>query len=400
VLNLSAIDHAETNTAARTKWWILALTSLASIATYMNWLNFTPLALPIMSEFNLNYTEFGFLVTSAMILPIIAQFGSGILADKFGGERVMALFLILIFIPAFLTGFSADYGQLLVLRIFIGLAASVFVVGSRIISIHFEKERMGFAQGIFGGSTIAGLALSAFIMPHVSETLGVRLSFMASALLMFPFLIIFVFLALRGRKNNTRAKTKLSFSVLKSPITWYISWLNFGFFGMYTGATSWLPSYFSQEFTLGIVLAGGFSAVGLAIGAFMRPMGGYTGDKIKSIYLLPSATILAAFFYLLIGLKINVWVSFASFILLSAIIMFGAGALFRLPPLLFPAEVGTVVGFASTFGLLLGGFILPPIEGFTIDATSSYSVVFFMLAALSLINTIAAIKIGKVMKKR
>lgn len=395
---MRVVGVAGPNKASKAKWGILALTSLAAIATYMNWLNFTPLAQPIMAEFNLTHAEFGFLVTSAMFLPIIAQFGSGILADRYGGERVMALFLILMFVPAFFTGFSANYSQLLVLRLFIGVAAATFVVGSRIIAKYFEKERMGLAQGIFGGSTIAGLALSAYIMPHASEVLGLRNSFIVSSLLILPFLIIFVVMAVRTRKDNTHAKTKISFSVLKSPTTWYIGWLNFGFFGMYTGATSWLPSYFSEEFTLGIVLAGGFSAVGLALGAFVRPIGGFAGDRYKSRYLLAASTLLISFFYLMIGLRINVMISFASFILVSIFVMFGAGALFRLPPILFPAEVGTVVGFASTLGLLLGGFILPPIEGFTIDISGSYSIVFYILAVISLVNTFAAYKIGKVLK--
>jgi len=73
--------------------------------------------------------------------------------------------------------------------------------------------------------------------------------------------------------------------------------------------------------------------------------------------------------------------------------MFGAGALFRLPPILFPKEVGTVVGFASTLGLLFGGFILPPISGLLIDTAHSYASVFYLLAIISLVNTIAAIKI-------
>jgi nitrate/nitrite transporter NarK len=383
------------NKASKKKWGILALTCLASMTAYMNWLNFTPLALPIISGFSLTYSDFGFLVTSATFLPIIAQFGSGLLADKYGGERTMALFLVLTFIPAFFTGFSQNYGQLLVSRLFIGAAAATFVIGSRIVSKYFEKERMGLAQGLLGGSTIAGLALSAFIMPSASQALGLRLSFIFSSLFVLPFLIIFVILAIRVGKSHASSQAKLSFSVLKSPTTWYICWLNFGFFGMYTGAISWLPSYFSEEFTLGIVLAGGFSAVGLAIGAFVRPIGGFAGDKFKSRMLLVASTLLVSLFYMLIGLRINVLISFASFILVSVFVMFGAGALFRLPPILFPSEVGTVVGFASTIGLLLGGFILPPIEGFSIDISNSYSIIFYILAIISLINTIAAYKIGK-----
>jgi nitrate/nitrite transporter NarK len=387
--------------SSKIKWVILALTCLATMIAYMNWLNFTPLAQPIISKFNLTNSEFGFLVTSAALLPIIAQFGSGLMADKYGGERTMAIFLALTFIPAFLTGFSQNYSQLLVSRLFIGAAASTFVVGSRIVSMYFEKERMGLAQGLLGGSTVAGLALSAFIMPSASQVLGLRLSFVLSSLFILPLLIIFVILAIRVGKSHVPSKTKLSFSVLKSPATWYICWLNFAFFGMYSSAISWLPSYFSKEFALSLVLAGSFSAVGLAIGAFVRPFGGFAGDKFRSRLLLMASTLSASLFYLLIGLRINVLISFASFILVSAFVMFGAGALFRLPPILFPAEVGTVVGFASTIGLLLGTFILPPIEGFSIDVSNSYSIIFFMLAILSLINTIAAYKIGnhKIMQK-
>jgi NNP family nitrate/nitrite transporter-like MFS transporter len=165
---------------------------------------------------------------------------------------------------------------------------------------------------------------------------------------------------------------------------------------MYTGANSWLPSYFHEQFQVSTVVAGTLISVGLVLGAFARPSGGFVADKIQKKIILIFSVLMLAVFYSVIGLGLNITLSFVAVIIVAWFVMFGAGALFRIPPLLFDKEVGTVVGMASTFGLFLGGFVMPPIEGFLIDTTHSYASVFYLLGIISLINIIGAIKIKQV----
>ena len=378
----------------KNEWLILSITCAASFVATLNWLNFTPLMVPIMADFNITHSQAGFLVTASMALPIIVQFFAGTLADKYGGGKITASILFIIFFPSLLTGFARNYVQIFIARLFIGFAAGTFPTGSRLVAEWFPKNRMGLAQGIFGAITAAGLAFSAFIMPTLSTIFNWRLAFILSSFTILPVAGVFGYLFKEPYTHPQNIKAeKTSISVLKSSQTWYISWLNFAFFGMYTGAVSWFPAYFSEEFQLSVVAAGTLVAIGLSLATIARPIGGIAGDRLRKNWLLITSTLLLAGFYFILGVRINVSTSVISVILVSWFVMFGAGALFRLPPILFPKEVGTVVGFASTLGLLLGGFILPPLQGFLIDTTHSYASVFYLLASVSLINTIAAVKI-------
>ncbi len=380
----------------KNKWFILFLACLASFLATLNWLNFTPLIVPIMVEFNITHSQAGLLVTSAMVLPILVQFFSGTLADKYGGGRIMTALLIIIFLPSILTGFTQNYVQMFIIRLIIGIGSGNFPIGARLIAEYFPKNRIGLVQGIFGGMTPAGLAFSAFIMPILTVAFSWRMAFIISSLTLLPAIGVFLYL-FKGKYGAPQniIVGKISFSVLKSPQIWYISWLNFAFFGMFSSAASWLPAYFSEEFQLSVMMAGTLVAMGLSLGIIARAIGGLTGDKLSKNWPMIVSTLLLSVFYFMLSLTVNVPISVLSVFLASWFVMFGAGVLFRLPPILFPDQVGTVVGFASTFGLLFGGFILPPIQGFLIDTTHSYSSVFYLLALISLINTIAAVKIKK-----
>jgi NNP family nitrate/nitrite transporter-like MFS transporter len=308
--------------------------------------------------------------------------------------------LLLLFPFTLLSGLASNYFELLVFRVAAGLAFAVFPTGVSLVAGWFPSRRMGLAQGIFGSGSTAAFASAALIAPMLAGFAGWRGSLILCSLTLPPMALIFWLTVKDPPSRSDAAKaSKRSrmpiLTVLKTGKAWLVVWINFAFFGLFLAATSWLPSYFVEEYGLTVGAAGTLVFYGISVGVLARPLGGLIADKIGSWKLVFSSLLILAFLMLVLGLRFGIDVSILAVLFLGWFFTFGTGSFYRLPPSWFPREVGTVVGFASTVTLLLGGLILPPTLGCLIDLTRSFMVAFAFLAAISFFNSIGGWLIRK-----
>ena len=133
------------------------------MACFAVWTLFSIIGIQIQKELGLNDTEFGLLVGTPILTGAMSRLFIGILADRFGGRKVMAVV-------------DADRGARRASccpmrttyaavprsrRLVMGVAGGSFAAGVAYVARWFPKERTGTALGIFGMGTF-GAAITNF----------------------------------------------------------------------------------------------------------------------------------------------------------------------------------------------------------------------------------------------
>src|SRR5215470_11536012 len=124
---MQVIDQAPPGLTAeqrRWRWRIFIVTWLAYAGFYLCRKNLS-VAMPLMAkEFNYSELELANIVFGYNLLYAAGQFGSGILADKFGSRLVVAMGLLVAVVSNVLMGFASTLSMLVVLACFNGAGQS------------------------------------------------------------------------------------------------------------------------------------------------------------------------------------------------------------------------------------------------------------------------------------
>jgi MFS family permease len=140
---------------------------------------FCTAALPVLfseiaAELGLSIVQVGAVWGASSAAGIVSIIAAGLLADRYGVRRVLALLCVMAGVFGALRGFSTSLGALIGTSILFGLAAeAVPVVVVKSTSQWYRDRSLGTAQGILtacvGGGLMTGAALSATV---VSPWLG------------------------------------------------------------------------------------------------------------------------------------------------------------------------------------------------------------------------------------
>jgi NNP family nitrate/nitrite transporter-like MFS transporter len=180
---------------------------------------------------------------------------------------------------------------------------------------------------------------------------------------------------------------------LREPDTLWFSFLYSLTFGGFVGFTSFLTTFFHEQYQVSKVTAGDFTTMVVVSGSLMRPIGGWLSDRIGGYRLLllllvgtgacvgavatlPPLTLVVPLLFVAVGL-----------------LGMGNGAVFQLVPQRFAARMGLVTGIVGAAGGL-GGFLLPSGLGATKDATGTYAVGLMMLSAAFVAGSIVLLELG------
>ena len=139
----------------------LGMSTLAFTACFAVWTLFSIIGIRIQKELGLNDTEFGLLIGTPILTGAVSRLFIGILADRFGGRRVMALVMLTAAAAAFMLSYAHNYVQFLVSALFMGVAGGSFAAGVAYVARWYPRERTGTALGIFGMGTL-GAAITNF----------------------------------------------------------------------------------------------------------------------------------------------------------------------------------------------------------------------------------------------
>src|SRR5436190_16568302 len=108
---------------SRYRWFILAAFVLSTAINYLDRNTLAALAPNVQAEFGLNDTQYGLVYGTAFSIPyaLIAPF-AGLLIDRIGLTRAIALALALWSFASIATGLTRGLGSLIACRVMLGAA--------------------------------------------------------------------------------------------------------------------------------------------------------------------------------------------------------------------------------------------------------------------------------------
>jgi MFS transporter, NNP family, nitrate/nitrite transporter len=367
--------------------------------SFMVWVLLGPLAPFLREEFALSATQQGFLVAVPLLGGSCFRPILGMLGDRIGGRKAGLIGLTLTTGTLVLGWRAAEtVWHLYAIGLLLGVAGASFAVALPLASRWYPPEHQGLAMGIAGAGN-SGSLLATLAAPRLAERFGWSTTF---GLMILPILLVLVLFALLA-KDSPQHRTRLTWSdygaVLKEPDALWFSCLYALTFGGFVGFTSFLTTFFHDQYQVSRVSAGDFTTMVIISGSLLRPVGGWLSDRVGGYRLL---------LMLLVGVSVTLAAAsalpplaavIAILFVATGLLGMGNGAVFQLVPQRFGDRMGLITGIVGAAGGL-GGFFLPSMLGAVKDATGTYAPGLMLLAAAFFGGAVLLLQLGSVWSVR
>ncbi len=344
----------------------------------------------IRSEFGLDYTQAGLVLSAFSLAYGIGQLPAGWLADRIGRRIMITIGILGVAACGLVVGLSHTYIMLVVFLGLMGLLGGGYhPAASPAVSATVEPQNRGSALGfhIIGGSAsyfVAPLAAAA-----IAVAWGWRGSFIALAVPTIIFGVIF-YIAMRRLPSVFEAGDKTVTSDSQTPetpnrIRRLITFIVLSSFAqaMLMSTISFIPLFLVDHFGVSNETGGAFLAIYYAAGLWASTLGGYLSDRFGKIRIILVACfamgILIYFFNLApFGLGMG-----------ALLLIVGMFNYMRMP--VSEAYIihntsekhrSTILGIYF-FSAMEGSGVLTPLLGFTIDKLGFYYC--YTIAAVSVV---------------
>ena len=220
---------------------VLVSSTFAFTICFAIWMMFAVLGIPIKAKLGLNETEFGLLIATPVPSGALVRVPLGIWTDRFGGRIVFFTLMLACALPIYLISYATAYWHFLVLGLFVGLAGGSFSVGTPYVARWFDKERRGFAMGVFGAGN-SGSALTKFVAPAIIAAAGWQYLPKVYAGAMVATALLFWFFSYSDPSHKTPSGESFAqqMRVLKDPRVWRYCQYYSVVFGGYVALALWM----------------------------------------------------------------------------------------------------------------------------------------------------------------
>jgi predicted MFS family arabinose efflux permease len=336
--------HPTTPQARRVfPWVVFALTFALLLSDYMSRQVLSAVFPVLKAAWALTDTQLGGLTSVVALTVGVLAVPLSLLGDRWGRARSIVLMAGIWSLATLGSALSADYGELMLSRIFIGVGEAAYgSVGLAVVLAVFPAHRRASFTGAFmaGGSfgSVIGVALGGTLAVHF----GWRWSFAAMAILGLVLVVLFRLLVTDtkldrhriddpapGEPTQTKAQ-RARLSTLFSTPSVICAYLGSGFQLFIAGSLfAWLPSYLNRAYDLPADKAAGVAAIAiLFMGVGMIVCGTVTDRLSRQVALRKWTT---AIVYSLVSL-VSLGVGFSlpaggtQLLLLAVGVFFAAGA--------------------------------------------------------------------------
>jgi NNP family nitrate/nitrite transporter-like MFS transporter len=361
--------------------------------SFMVWVILGPLAPFLRDDLHLTATQQGLIVAVPLLGGSLFRPILGMIGDRIGRRRTGLLGLLLTLVPLVIGSTApASVAALYGMGLMLGIAGASFAVALPLASRWYPPEYQGLVMGIAGAGN-SGSLLATLFAPRLAERFGWA---MTIGLAILPVLLVTSVFALLAKDSPDRGRSPSwneYAAILKEPDTFWFAFLYSLTFGGFVGFTSFLTTFFRDQYQVSRVSAGDFTTAVVIAGSLLRPVGGWMSDRIGGYRLLIGLLMAIGVCLMAVAtlppLSVVVPVLFIALGLLGM----GNGAVFQLVPQRFAERIGIITGIVGAAGGL-GGFFLPSILGLSRDATGSYRLGLLMFAALFFAGTLALVELG------
>src|SRR5262245_39862774 len=390
---------------------VLTLSTIAFTLLFAVWLMFGVLGVPIRKELHLDTVQFSWLGAIAILSGSIWRLPLGILTDRVGGRRLLALLVLVTAVPTLMVARATTFTQLLVCAFFFGIAGNSFSIGIAWNAAWAERQRQGFALGVFGAGNV-GASITKLIGPALIALVpasGIGLipggwrfvPVLYAVLLVAMAAVLWVFSPTPDRHPGSGRPLRALLAPLAEVRTWRFGLYYVVVFGAYVALSLWLPAYYNRVFGLPLAKAALLTVAFIFPASLLRPVGGWLSDRFGArpvTYAVFIAMLLACVPLAAPAGSLGFQVGLVPFVVLVEVLGIGMGlgkaSVYKYIADYFPNEVGAAGGLVGTLGAL-GGFVLP--LGFGYLETSSgrpescfWVMTFLIVASLVWLHTVVS----------
>ncbi|MDH6165657.1 NNP family nitrate/nitrite transporter-like MFS transporter [Variovorax boronicumulans] len=340
---------------------------------------------PFIGEtFELSPAQKGLMLSVPIIAGALMRFPLGILSQYIGRKKATLVEMGLIAV-AMLFGFFfvKSFNDLLAMGVLLGIAGASFGVALSLGSGWFPPQHKGLAMGLVGAGNV-GTAVSVLVAPPLAQWLGWQAVYGVAAVAILIPMVVMVIFAKEPPDVDSHASFREHIACLFEKDGWVFSLIYGVTFGGFIGLTTFLPSYYYDQFGVSKVQAGQLTMLAAFMGAAVRIVGGWLSDRWGGVNTLTVVLLVVAVGLVLVGLSSGS-LALTTLLLIVCFAALGAGngALFQLVPLRWPLSTAVAGSMIGEIGAL-GGGLVPNAMGLSKQYLGSYLWGFVFFGALSL----------------
>jgi len=352
----------------------------------------------IRSDFALDYTQSGLVISAFTLSYGIGQLPAGWLADRIGSRLLITIGICGVALAGLLVGLSQTYIMMIVFLALMGMLGGGYHPASPpLISASVEPKNRGRALGLhlIGGS--ASFFLAPLIAAAIAVFWGWRGSFIALAIPTAVFGIIFY--ALLGRlatikkanhtMPNSNNEAPITPSHLRSLVTFII--LSTFTQAVVYSAISFIPLFLVDHFGISEETAASLLSLVYSAGLWAAPLGGHLSDRLGEVLVILAVCLAAGPLIYLLNLAPYGWG------ICALLVIIGMTMYVRMP--VSEAYIirwtsgrnrSTILGIYY-FSAMEGGGVLSPGMGYLIDHFGFYLSFTIAGAALVAVTLVCSI---------
>ena len=238
-----------------------------------NFGNLGGMASELAGAYGVGLATIGLLTTAMVMTHLAIQIPGGKASDRFGPARAGALALMVMCAGNALALAGPEAGLAVAARAIVGVGTGLaFISGSALVR---ESGGGPFAQGVFGGVSLAPGGLALAIVPQLEEVLGWRAPYWTA--LALALLVLALLLGMRVPYGSPPAREAAS-GVVRDRRLYRFAILYMASYGIGLVLANWVVELLQRHSTLGDGAAAAVGALTLALVVVSRPLGGWILD--------------------------------------------------------------------------------------------------------------------------
>lgn len=371
------------NAAQPYRWVILALTALTFLLTFVTRFTWPPLIPVVVPVLGMKMSQAGAYMSAFYIGYVITQIPAGILADKFGVRLILAGSLLLEGLATLFMGSIGSYEAGFGLRVATGLGAgAVYAACARALMEWIPPKERGTAFGVLLAAPSGGILLSGWIVPLLEKSFSWQGAFQGVGAFTAIVGILMFFLVRSSAESKSRDSIWDGFRIVfGSKDLILTAFAGFCLMWVELGTATWTFAYV-KELGFGRGAAGGVLVI-YGLGGLLAPMiSGIISDKVghrKNILLISLAVVI----------PITILFGYQKSVAMLSVVGFFFGFCSYLSNPHLTVMISEFAGKqwaatangTSNFIFQMAPIIGPVVMGWSIDATGSFSSVWWIMAA-------------------
>jgi len=362
---------------------ILIVCSILYTLTYMERVAVTVVLQPMKLEMGLSDTQLGAIQTVYMLCYGLFAIPAAYLIDRWSRKKSIGLMGLVWNVATAMFGLARNFVTTVLSRVISGPGVTAVVTGSiSMITAAYNKEKHGWAMGIFNIGIPLGIALGASVGGVMAAAFGWRSPFFLMAVIGAVLAVATFFLddyktAGQAIGGSLRHMGQSVYLLMKIPtLRWFF--VGYGLM-LITGLAqlNWMPAFLMRQYGWKTDTAGYVTCIVSLVAIIGALLGGFLSDRWyrrnrKSRLWLPAiASLLAAIFLgtSFLAFSVNFALGLTLSFIFGIVNMVGIPALSLISQDVVPLEhKGLAYGLASLFMYVFGGAWSPVAVGAISDS--------------------------------